>query len=38
MNEGLKAANEKLYNAFAYGVGFTEFIHGKKERPSFARR
>lgn len=30
MNVGLKAANEKLYNALTYGVGVTEFIEGKK--------
>ncbi len=34
MNEGLKAANEKLYNAFTYGVGVTEFIDGKKVSPT----
>jgi type I restriction enzyme R subunit len=34
MNEGLKAANEKLYNAFTYGVGITEFINGKKVSPT----
>jgi type I restriction enzyme R subunit len=28
MNEGLKGANEKLYNALTYGVGVTEFIAG----------
>lgn len=30
MNLGLKAANEKLYNAMVYGVSVTEFISGKK--------
>jgi type I restriction enzyme R subunit len=30
MNLGLKAANEKLYNAMMYGVSVTEFIEGKK--------
>ncbi len=30
MNEGLRAANEKLYNALTYGIGVTEFIEGKK--------
>lgn len=30
MNLGLKAANEKIYNALMYGVSVTEFIDGKK--------
>ncbi|MFY8274484.1 type I restriction endonuclease subunit R [Pseudoalteromonas sp. SSDWG2] len=34
MNEGLKGANEKLYNAMMYGVGVTEFIDGKKASPT----
>lgn len=34
MNEGLKAANEKLYNALTYGFGVTEFIDGKKVSPT----
>lgn len=34
MNEGLKAANEKLYDALTYGVGVTEFIDGKKVTPT----
>ena len=34
MNEGLKGANEKLYNALMYGVGVTEFIDGKKASPT----
>ncbi len=34
MNLGLKAANEKLYNAMTYGVGVTEFIDGKKASPT----
>lgn len=34
MNEGLLAANEKLYNALMYGVGVTEFIDGKKANPT----
>lgn len=34
MNEGLRAANEKLYNAFTYGIGITEFIDGKKANPT----
>jgi type I restriction enzyme R subunit len=34
MNEGLKSANEKLYNALTYGIGVTEFIAGKKANPT----
>ncbi|MBU2977426.1 HsdR family type I site-specific deoxyribonuclease [Alteromonas sp. C1M14] len=34
MNEGLKAANEKLYNALTYGIGVTEFVDGKKATPT----
>ncbi|CAH6826857.1 Type I restriction-modification system, restriction subunit R [Vibrio chagasii] len=34
MNEGLKAANEKLYNILTYGIGVTEFIDGKKANPT----
>lgn len=34
MNEGLKGANEKLYNALLYGVSVTEFIDGKKASPT----
>ncbi|WP_422409589.1 MULTISPECIES: type I restriction endonuclease subunit R [unclassified Endozoicomonas] len=34
MNEGLRAANEKLYNALTYGIGVTEFIEGKKANPT----
>lgn len=34
MNEGLKSANEKLYNALTYGIGITEFIEGKKVSPT----
>ncbi|MGO2514480.1 type I restriction endonuclease subunit R, partial [Marinomonas polaris] len=34
MNEGLKAANEKLYNALTYGIGVTEFVDGKKSNPT----
>ncbi len=34
MNEGLKAANEKLYNALTYGISVTEFIDGKKGNPT----
>lgn len=34
MNESLRAANEKLYNALTYGVGVTEFVDGKKANPT----
>ncbi len=34
MNLGLKAANEKLYNAMMYGVSVTEFVEGKKASPT----
>ncbi|HCG5282832.1 TPA: type I restriction endonuclease subunit R [Vibrio parahaemolyticus] len=34
MNEGLKAANEKLYNALTYGISVTEFVEGKKANPT----
>lgn len=34
MNLGLKAANEKLYNAMMYGVSITEFVDGKKASPT----
>ena len=34
MNEGLKSANEKLYNALTYGIGVTEFVDGKKATPT----
>lgn len=34
MNEGLKAANEKLYNALTYGINVTEFVEGKKANPT----
>ena len=34
MNEGLKAANEKIYNILTYGIGVTEFIDGKKASPT----
>ena len=36
MNLGLKAANEKLYNAMMYGVSVTEFIDGKKASPTIS--
>jgi type I restriction enzyme R subunit len=34
MNLGLKAANEKLYDALMYGIPVTEFIEGKKSSPT----
>jgi type I restriction enzyme R subunit len=34
MHLGLKAANEKIYNALMYGVSVTEFIDGKKASPT----
>ncbi len=34
MNTGLKAANEKLYNAMTYGISVTEFINGNKVTPT----
>ncbi|MEJ3630068.1 HsdR family type I site-specific deoxyribonuclease [Vibrio vulnificus] len=34
MNEGLKAANEKLFNALTYGISVTEFVEGKKANPT----
>lgn len=34
LNLGLKAANEKIYNALMYGVSVTEFIDGKKASPT----
>lgn len=30
MNEGLRIANEKLYDTLTYGINITEFIEGKK--------
>jgi len=34
MNEGLKAANEKLYDALTHGIGVTQFVDGKKISPT----
>ena len=34
MNEGLRVANEKLYNALTYGISVTEFVDGKKASPT----
>lgn len=30
MNEGLKTANEKVYNHLLYGISVTEFVEGKR--------
>lgn len=34
LNEGLKNANERLYNHFMYGISVTEFVDGKKVSPT----
>lgn len=34
LNEGLLAANEKLYNHLLYGISVTEFVDGKKTSPT----
>ncbi len=36
LNEGLLAANEKLYNHLLYGISVTEFVDGKKANPTIA--
>ncbi len=36
LNEGLLAANEKLYNHLLYGISVTEFVDGKKTSPTIA--
>jgi len=36
LNEGLLAANERLYNHLLYGISVTEFIDGKKANPTIA--
>lgn len=36
LNEGLQAANEKLYNHLLYGIPVSEFIDGKKVSPTIA--
>lgn len=36
LNEGLAAANEKLYNHLLYGISVTEFVEGKKANPTIA--
>ena len=34
LNEGLEAANERLYNHLLYGIAVTEFIDGRKANPT----
>lgn len=34
LNEGLKGANEKLYNHLMYGVPVTEFVGGRRASPT----
>lgn len=36
LNEGLRHANQLLYNHFVYGISVTEFIDGKKVHPTIA--
>ncbi|HCK4996699.1 TPA: HsdR family type I site-specific deoxyribonuclease, partial [Pseudomonas aeruginosa] len=36
LNEGLMAANERLYNHLLYGISVTEFVDGKKASPTVA--
>lgn len=36
LNEGLQAANERLYNHLLYGISVTEFVDGKKANPTVA--
>ncbi|WOD10692.1 type I restriction endonuclease subunit R [Pseudomonas sp. NyZ704] len=36
LNEGLQAANERLYNHLLYGISVTEFVDGKKANPTIA--
>ena len=36
LNEGLLAANEKIYNHMLYGIAVTEFINGRKATPTIA--
>ncbi len=36
LNEGLLAANERLYNHLLYGISVTEFVDGKKVTPTVA--
>jgi type I restriction enzyme R subunit len=36
LNEGLLAANERMYNHLLYGISVTEFVDGKKANPTIA--
>jgi len=36
LNEGLNAANEKLYNYLLYGISVNQFVDGKKANPTIA--
>lgn len=36
LNEGLRAANERIYNHLLYGISVTEFIDGKKANPTIS--
>ena len=36
LNEGLLAANERLYNHLLYGISVTEFVDGKKASPTIS--
>lgn len=36
LNEGLRNANEKMYNHLMYGISVTEFVGGKKANPTVA--
>lgn len=36
LNEGLRIANERIYNHMLYGISVTEFIDGKKANPTIA--
>jgi len=36
LNEGLLAANERMYNHLLYGISVTEFVDGKKATPTIA--
>lgn len=36
LNEGLRNANERMYNHLMYGISVTEFVDGKKASPTVA--
>ena len=36
LNEGLRHANERLYNHLMYGISVTEFVDGKRTSPTVA--